>query len=211
MSDVFIKAPWYQSAKYLNDVNDAQLHGALTGMPSAVGASQYQQNQPGDRILLDDATALALSDTAVGTLYGGIYMYVLAAGTSTAAPTRGCVAFFALTSVGSATSYTVTPDAQPLTTVPTMVCGIYISAITKGNYGWIQVSGIASVLYDSSVTANVTGNWVSAKVSASVAGTVDVGAVVGVITIGAQLGVSIETITTSTVSRIAMTRGFGRI
>lgn len=211
MSDVFIKAPWYQGAKYLNDVNDATLHGALTGLPSAVGGSQYQQNQPGDRILLDDATALALSDTAVGTLYGGIYMYVQAAATSTAVATRGCVAFFALSSISSSTSYTATPDAQPLTTVPTSVLGIWLNSVSKGSYGWIQISGIASVLYDSSVTANVTGNWVSAKVSAAVASTVDVGAVVGVITIGAQLGVSVETITTSTVSRIALTRGFGRI
>lgn len=209
MSDVFIKAPWYASAKYLNDVNDSQQGGALTGMPSAVGASQAQQNIPGDRIILDDATALALSDTSVGTLYGGIYMYVKAAATSTAVATLGCVAFFAASTVGS--SYTATPDAQPLTTVPTQILGIWLNSISKGYYGWIQIAGIASVLYDSSVTANVTGNWVSAKVSASVASTVDVGAVVGVITIAAQLGVSIDTITTSTVSRIALTRGFGRI
>ena len=206
---MFTKQAWFLTARYLNDVNDATAQGAINAVPSGVTATQAEQTLPGDRICIDDATALALSDTAVGTLYGGLYMYVATTSTATASPAVGTIAFFTLASIGS--SYTVTSDAQPLTTVPTYVAGIFINAATKGNYCWIQIAGIASVLFDSSVTANVTGNWVSAKVSASVASTADVGAALGVITIAAQLGVSVGTVTTSTVSKIALTRGFGRI
>lgn len=206
---MFTKQAEALNAKYLNDVNDSVIGGAVNTAPTGLTVSQGQQTLPGDRICLDDATALALSDTAVGTLYGGIYMYVQAAATSTAVATRGCVAFFKAADVG--TAYIGYPDAQPLTTVPTLVLGIWLNSISKASYGWIQIAGVASVLYDSGVTANVTGNWVSAKVSASVASTVDVGAVVGVITKAAELGVSMDTITTSTVSKIALTRGFGRI
>src|SRR6266446_3071285 len=134
--DAFVKPVFYQSAKFLNDVNDSQLGGAITSVPSGVTASQGQQNIPGDRIVLDDATALALSDTAVGTLYGGVYEYILSKAASTAAPAVGVPAFFLAADVTSTTglNYEVTPDAAPTAAIPTFFQGVYINALTKGNY-----------------------------------------------------------------------------
>src|ERR1700758_821268 len=81
------------TARFLNDVNDAVAGGAIVSLPSGVTGPAVSATQPGDRIVLDDATALALSDTAIGTLFGGIYMYVQTLSSSTAAPARGTGAF----------------------------------------------------------------------------------------------------------------------
>jgi hypothetical protein len=213
MSDTFVKPPFYLSAKYLNDVNDALQGGQLTSMPT--GFQQFQQNIPGDRIILDDVTALALSDTSVGTLYGGIYMYVNTLSSSTASPAVGSIAFFTGASVSgtSTTPYQVTADAQATTTLPAMIAGIFINAVTKGNLGWIQVAGVAGVLFDSTVSSTVLGSLVVAKASASVASTADNTTVTNptAAVVAAVIGVSLTTVTTSTVVKVAITRGISRI
>jgi hypothetical protein len=193
------------SAKYLNDVDDAVLGGAIASVPSGAPAARYSQTQPGDRIVLDDASALALSDTTIGTLYGGVYMYVQAA-IVTRAIVRGGVAFFNAADIGSA--YKVYSDAAPSTTVPTYLAGIFINVITTAQYGWIQVAGAASVLFDSAaLTAVAAGNWVTAKVSAATASTADVGATAGVVTLAALIGVAVGLPTSAVVSTVMMTRG----
>jgi hypothetical protein len=218
MSDTFVKPPFYLSAKYLNDVNDALQGGQLTSMPT--GFQQFQQNVPGDRIILDDTTAYALSDTTVGTLYGGIYMYVNTLSSSTASPAVGSIAFFTGASVGSTAAsggpsvqYQVTADAQATTTLPAMIAGIFINAVTKGNLGWIQVAGVAGVLFDSTVSSTVLGSLVVAKASASVASTADNTTVTNptAAVVAAVIGVSLTTVTTSTVVKVAITRGISRI
>jgi hypothetical protein len=211
-SGMLTKQATFATSKYLNDVNDAAGGPFINTVPGSI-APQFDQDYPGDRILVDDITAAAISDTTIGTLYGGIYEYVLTLSSSTAAPARGTAAFFRAADIGSTAglNYQVSADANPSTTVPTYFAGVFISAVTKGNQGWVQIAGIASCLFDSSVTANTTGNWVSVKVSASVASTFDVGAAVGVVTLSALVGTSVGTVATSTISKVGIWRGFGRI
>jgi hypothetical protein len=215
----FTKQCDYLNAAYLNDVNDAQVGGQIQSVPSGITATQGQQTQPGDRIILDDATASALSDTAVGTLYGGIYCYVQATWTTQAAAVGG-IAFFRAADVGNltptspaTTSYVAFGDAQPLTTLPTFIFGVFINVLTKNNYGWIQIAGVASVLFDSTVSSTVTGNLVVAKASASVASTADNTTITnpGAPLIAAIIGVAVGTVATSVVSKVAITRGLGRL
>jgi len=195
----------FLTAKYLNDVNDSVAGGVVVSVPSGAPSPSVSQTLPGDRIVLDDATALALSDTSVGTLYGGVYTYVQATYT-TRTPVRGGVAFFKTADIG--VQYVAYGDADPSTTVPTHIAGIFISAPTKNYYCWIQVAGAASVLFDSgTLTAVADGNWVTAKVSATLASTADVGAVAGVVTIAALLGVACGLPISSTVSTVMLTRG----
>jgi hypothetical protein len=218
MADTFVKPPFYLSAKYLNDVNDSLQGGQLTSMPT--GFSQYQQNIPGDRIILDDTTAYALSDTAIGTLYGGVYMYVNTLSTG-GTPAVGTLAYFTGASVGSAaatggpaTAYQVTSTATPTTLIPTQVLGVFINVITAGNLGWIQVMGVAGVLFDSTVSAVTSGGTVIAKASAVVASTADnltSGTAMTALITGSVLGISLATVTTSTVVKVAITRGLSRI
>ena len=193
------------TAKYLNDVNDANAGGTLVSVPTGAPQAAVSATQPGDRIVLDDATALALSDSAIGTLYGGVYMYVQASVT-TRAIVRGGIGFFKQADLG--VQYVAYSDAQPSTSVPTYVAGIFINALTTLYYGWIQVAGAASILFDASgLTAIAAGNWVTAKVSAATASTADVGAVAGVVTLAALLGVAVGLPSSAVVSTVMLTRG----
>src|ERR1700675_2700167 len=82
------------TAKFLNDVNDAAAGGAIVSVPAGAPSIAYSQTKPGDRIVLDDASALALSDTVIGTLLGGVYMYYGTVAAPVRNPARGTVAFF---------------------------------------------------------------------------------------------------------------------
>ena len=201
----------YLTAKYLNDVNDATAGGAVVSVPAGATGPQASQLQPGDRIVLDDLTALALSDTAIGTLYGGVYMYTQFK-TTTRAAVRGGIAFNKTADIGVA--YIAYGDADPSTTVPTHIAGILINVITANSYGWIQVAGAASVLFDSTaLTAIADGDLVTAKVSATTASTADVGAAPTTVTVAALLGVAYGAPVSATVSLVMLTRGLfcGRI
>jgi hypothetical protein len=192
------------SARYLNDVNDQVSGGQMVSVPPGAASPMASQTQPGDRIVLDDATAMGLSDANVGTLYGGVYMYYQFQ-TTTRAAVRGGIVFFKAADIG--VQYVVYGDAQPTTAIPTYIAGILINALTANYYGWIQVAGAASVLFDSALTATAAGNWVTAKVSAAVASTADSGAAAGVVTLAALLGVGVGLPAVSTVSLVMLTRG----
>lgn len=198
----------FLTAKYLNDVNDSVAGGAPVSVPSGAPVVATSQTRPGDRIVLDDITALALSDTVIGTLYGGVYMYVQAV-IVTRAIVRGGIGFFKAADVIAGTNaYVAYSDAQPSTTVPSYIAGVFINVITTAQYGWIQVAGAASVLFDSTaLTAVAAGNWVSAKVSAATASTADVGPAAGVVTIAALIGVAVGIPTSAVVSTVMITRG----
>lgn len=122
---------------FLNTVDDVTAGGPVA---SGTGANQYQ-GQLGKTLELDAEGAAARSDTAVATLFGGIYQYIRTKAGSTIAPARGLVASRDPATAGF-TDYVVTPDLQ---TGNSLVAGIYLSALTKGQFGFIQVAGIADV------------------------------------------------------------------
>jgi hypothetical protein len=208
------------SARFLNDVNDTVSGGAIVSLPAGISSPAVSATQAGDRIVLDDASALALSDSAVGTLYGGIYQYVQTLSTATANPARGTAAFWRATDLITASLYQVSSDAQPnAASLPTFIAGVFINAITKGNFGWIQLCGVCSVLFDSSITgAGTAGNPVSVKVNASVASTFDVAVPLAATLAGAVASVStyvgpaVNLAAVSTISQVLWVRSpFSRI
>lgn len=203
------------TAQYLNTVNDTVAGGAIVSVPTGAPAPPVSATLPGDRIVLDDPTALGLSSPTVGTLFGGVYMYYGTLATATQAIARGAIAFFRQADVGGAASiYQVTSDSQPANDHPTYIAGIFINAITKGNWGWLQVAGAASILFDAgNPTTQAAGDWVTAKISPNVVGTADVGAAAGVVTLAALLGVAIGIPSSSVISTVMLTRGnfMGRI
>jgi hypothetical protein len=209
----------FLTAKKLNDVNDASAGGVIVSLPSGITGPTVSQTIPGDCIVLDDATASALSDTAVGTLYGGIYMYVGTVSGATASPAVGTCAFYRAADLPSAVSalYQVTSDVNPLTTVPTFIAGVFINAITKGNFGWIQIAGVCSCLFDSTITTAAVGNPVTPRQSATVASTFDVGVALAASTAGAIVaascvGVAIVLPVVSTITTVLWTRSpWGRV
>lgn len=219
MAGTFTKQATWLSARYLNDVNDVTAQGAINSVPSGVTATQANQTLPGDRIIFDDAAALAVSDTTVGTLYGGIYMYVQATWTTTAAAVGG-VAFLKAADVGATTNtspqttnYQVYGDAQPSTSVPSYVMGIFINAVTKNQYCWIQIAGMATVLFTATPTNTNAGHMVVATQNAAGASlsTADNGVTISELTFACQIGVSYAAVTTSGKSLVSILRGFGRL
>jgi hypothetical protein len=201
------------TARFLNDVNDATSGGSLVSLPSGVTGPQVNATQPGDRIVLDDISAAALSDTAIGTLFGGIYMYVGTLSSAAASPARGTCAFYRAADLPTAVAnlYQVTSDVQPLTTIPTFIAGVFINAVTKGNFGWIQIAGVCMCLFDSAITAAAVGNPVTPKQSAAVASTFDVGvalaaSVAGTIVANSVVGAAIVIPVISTVTAVLWTR-----
>lgn len=199
----------FLTAKKLNDVNDAASGGVIVSVPVGAPIVATSQTIPGDRIVLDDATALALSDTAVGTLFGGVYMYVGTLAVQTQAPSRGRFAFWRSNELpgGATNAYTATCDAQPSTSIPAYIAGVFINSITPGNFGWIQVAGTAGVLIDTTETAPATAATISAKVSATNPSTADVGVALTTTTLAFVLGVAIGSPISSTISSVIITRG----
>jgi hypothetical protein len=202
MSLEFVTKQAYITQK-LNDVNDTvagnQLAGGTASFTSAAAVPLYALI--GVRILLDNVAALALSDTVVGTLYAGIYQYVNLLSGGTNAGVRGQMAFWGTTQTAAnifaadgITPYSVHADGSA-TLGDGLWLGPFINALTKGNFGWIQIAGIASVLFQATPTSNLVG----AAVVVNTAGvTVDSRADATAVTYGAAngmknfLGVALE-------------------
>lgn len=167
----------------------SQLNAANDVLPgqsvaSGTGVAQYG-GEPGARIALSPTDVRYAS--ATGTLFGGIYQYVKTASGSSANPARGTIAFWDLSVAESI--YQVTADAKPTAAIPTLIAGIFLNAITAGNYGFIQIAGRASILFNSTITAAAAGNPVTAYISPAVASTADVGTALAASTAGAIAGV----------------------
>jgi len=211
------------TARFLNTVNDTVAGGAIVSLPTGITGPAVSATQPGDRIVLDDPTALANSDyTNTGQLYGGVYMYVGTYASSTATINRGQCAFWlpsalppnTSTAPATSVSYTVTADAQPTTAIPAYIAGVFINGnaspavpLVKGNYGWIQVAGVASCQIDTTETAPAQAATISAKVSPTIASSFDVGVALTTTTLAFVLGVAIGSPISSSISSVIITRG----
>lgn len=116
----------------------ATVGGVINTLPANVPSPMFNQNAPGDRMIIGEADALALYDSTVGVLYGGIYTYVLTKSTSTAPFTRGLAVFW---DTGVANSvYQVTADESGLQGVG-LFAGVTINTITRGYAHWVQSAG----------------------------------------------------------------------
>jgi hypothetical protein len=89
---------------------------------------------------LTNPFAPQFADPSVGPLYGGIYMYVQFDPAMVTTPTRGAVALWS-----DEFNYIVTADI-PAAGASAKVAGIIINPTAAGNWDFIQIAGIASVL-----------------------------------------------------------------
>src|ERR1700728_27958 len=142
--------PYRSTRPALNDVNDVY---PFQSTPTISGSVTEYAAALGSRIWVDGSPPGVRYDSAVGTLYGGEYQYVQTFLTSTAAPAVGQPAAWAWDQANAAfESYIVTPDTNSAIRTGRFA-GVYINALTKGQYGWIQVTGKASVLFKNGLTA----------------------------------------------------------
>lgn len=128
---------------------DTIVGGALTGVPTGVQATQGIQDIPGDRIVFGMADALALSNTSVGTLYGGMYQYVTTYVSSVGTPTINRGLFWRTASASN--TYTVTPDESGNLGADYWA-GLSINTLVAGNSWWMQMAGKAMGLFRAVLT-----------------------------------------------------------
>lgn len=141
--------------KFNAGTGDTTIGGQLTAAPALSGTPLSQQDQtlPGDRIILGSADALALSNTTVGTLYGGLYQYVTFKSTATAAFTRTRLCFWDTTVADSV--FQVTSDESGTTGV-SLIAGVMIITATAGNSWWVQAFGKATIAFRGTLTGTAT-------------------------------------------------------
>ena len=135
----------YVSTGFLNTVNDAVIGGLLS---SGTGSSP-RAGQLGKIVNLKQDEAAKRYGSASVVLYGGLYQYVQFKAGSTAANAQGQLVFWDTAANKGSESYIVTPDAP---TVPSMMAGVALNAVTKGQYGWIQIAGLATVKFCAAIT-----------------------------------------------------------
>lgn len=151
-------APFVQY-KYLNPTNfngDTLPGGVINTSPGGNTAVQFQQNLPGDRIILDPISANALSsNNGLGTqLYTGTYRYYGTNNNSSSSPTKGHAVFFVNgngSNVATDSLYQVTSD-EPANNGYALFAGVSINNDTKGNWDWHQEAGKATVKFRTALT-----------------------------------------------------------
>ena len=137
------------SSGALNNTGDAGIGQPLTS-PSGSIVYGYD-GMLGNKYAVNGLTAgspaeaARLSNTAIATLHGGVYQYVKFLATSSTANIAGGIVFWQ-----DIDNFVVTPDV-PLSTQG-LIAGIGLAVTVKGDYGFIQVAGLAEVLFKSSIT-----------------------------------------------------------
>lgn len=152
------------STGLLNTVNDSVI-GNMSGI---TGVSKFG-GQLGKYLYVSSDQISQMYDSTVGTLYAGAYQYVKIASGQTLA-----VGDLLYWDQGvAANTFTVTKAVNTTTLNYASAAGFCINVITAGNYGFIQVAGIATGKYVASITGTKqTGAQVMASVAT--AGRVDV-------------------------------------
>lgn len=158
------KSFWNPGNIALNNVN-VPIVGEVNAMFAAQGLqiNYGSQDDLGKRICIQEREAIAYSLTTVGTLYGGIYQLVQVSSAATAANVAvGKAAFLqdGAANVG-AQGYVVTDEAHE--DAVGLIAGVFLNSITPGNFGFIQVHGKASVLFNGVLTDNTLGDIVVVK------------------------------------------------
>ena len=104
----------------------------------------------GGKLTLTEAEAKTLSDPTTITLHGGIYMYVHFILGSTNSNNPGQLVFWY-----NEQRYEVTPDPQA-----GYIAGVTLNQVTKNNYDFIQIAGVAPVLFGALTGPGTIGNSV---------------------------------------------------
>lgn len=187
-------------AATINAVNNATPYAftePITGLPI-----------PGSGLVLGDYCDLSLAEAASYSttalpLYEGRYQFVLVDSGATAANVkRGTIAMW--TTVAK-TDFCVTSYDKAL--AASLTIGVFLNAITPGNYGFIQVAGRATVLPGTLTATGAVGD----PVIATTAGVVDVpsGNVLTFALLGQYIGKALQVLTSATAGQMKIEIPFG--
>jgi len=137
--------PWRPSSG-LNFGSFAQIGGE----DPSPGAGQRFPGLLGATVVHDNASALKDSYTPTGTLYMGVYQIVKFA----SAITRGQILVWDTLANNGLNDYEVTATVAATSAFKAGVA-LYTDASASGKYGYIQVAGLASMLYDDNTDTTI--------------------------------------------------------
>lgn len=145
---------------------------SIGGVSNEPGGGSRFPGLLGQYVVYDNAAARKVSKTSVGILYKGAYQLVKFVSTIT----RGQLVFWNPYALDGLDDYEVT---STVTAPAAFKAGFAICDGTSGEYGWIQIAGLASGLYAGSLTNATLGNLViqSALNAATLDALADAGAV----------------------------------
>ncbi len=155
MANPFLN-PVQLATGYLNGGGSTVLGKSVS--PDSLPSTAYG-GMLGKIVVVDDAEALKLSLTTTGTLRAGAYQLVQTKAGTSAAPIKGTACFWDTNANLGFDKRVVTPDISA--TIISNFAGIYVDVPAKGDYCWIQIAGLASLLCRSSaMTSNLIGDVV---------------------------------------------------
>lgn len=156
------------STGLLNTVNDSVVGGQASGM---VGSSNPKfGGQLGKMLAVSSDQIAQMYSSAIGTLYAGVYQYVKFA-SDIGAIVVGQLLYWDETE--DPNEFVVTDDVDSTSLNYQSFAGFALNVVTAGNYGFIQIAGIATGLYVASITGTkATGRPVMGSVATS--GRIDV-------------------------------------
>ena len=143
---------------YLNQLNR---HGdPAPGVPVSTAQASGSIIQPyygmvGGKLTITNPFATQFSDPVVRLLWGGVYMYVQVDAAATGPLLAGQVVFWL-----NELTYIVSAVGQSPGAINRKVAGVALNATSPGNWDWIQILGISSVLFGT-VTAGAIGQLVT--------------------------------------------------
>jgi Uncharacterized conserved protein (DUF2190) len=143
----------YITQKYLNTATYAgdPTPGAVVSTSQVSGSIvQPYAGMVGGILTLSESEAATRSDPAYQNLYAGDYQYVQFYASSVNTAVQGQPVFL-FKDQGQGETITVTPDYAPGVYGSGLVFGIALENTAKGNYWFVQISGVAQVLF---ATAN---------------------------------------------------------
>lgn len=152
------------STGLLNTVNDS----VIANQAGISGVSKFG-GQLGKVLWVSDEQIAQMYSSTVGVLYAGAYQYVQLAADQTIV--RGDLLYW--DQGEAANSYVVTLAADTTSYNYQSYAGFALNTITAGNYGFIQIAGLATGLYVASITGTkARGRTVFASVAT--AGRIDI-------------------------------------
>lgn len=148
------KSMWNpRSAGGINNVNVAtvgEVNSFFQNLSAPSPVTYGSQQDVGKRMWIGSDVVADYTDTAIGTLYGGVYQLVLVDSGATAANVAiGHAAYLVYADVGT---WGVTDFAHA--DAASLPAGVFLNTITPGNYGFICVAGIVNVKYKASSLTN---------------------------------------------------------
>jgi len=165
-----MSTPWESpiirvSSGFLNTVNDTVIANQAT-----LGTRSRYAGQLGKHLTVSNDFIAQLTNTTIGTLYGGRYRYVRRRATDDASPALGPgkIAFWDTTLTNWQDFFQVTTDENLSSSAnAVMRAGIFINNIEPGKYGFIQDLGEVYVRFRSVLT---TAGAIGSPVYAAAAG-----------------------------------------